>query len=190
MTRATYVGLDLSLTGAGVAVINGEASRQFGDAKYETATFRSSGSAKDNIQSRHGRIEGQAEKIISFILDTGETPRLVALEEMPYGASGAGTVERTGLWWYVVNGLMRQAFPLMLVNVSTVKIYGTGKGNKVDKDDVLVAALRRYPEAPISNNNEADAFLMAAMAARISGEPIEDALPQTHLRAMEKLSLP
>ena len=38
--------------------------------------------------------------------------------------------------------------------------------------------------------NQADAVALAAMGARLLGEPIEDALPKAHLDALAKLALP
>jgi Holliday junction resolvasome RuvABC endonuclease subunit len=76
------------------------------------------------------------------------------------------------------------------VNVSKLKIYATGRGNKHEKDEVTVALIRRYADAPIQNNDEADATGLAMMGARLLGEPYEKSLPQTHLRAMEGLALP
>ena len=67
--------------------------------------------------------------------------------------------------------------------------YATGKGN-AGKDEVLLAASRRYPHAPIVGNDDADAVVLAAIGARMLGEPIEDSLPKTHLDALARLSLP
>jgi len=67
-------------------------------------------------------------------------------------------------------------------------IYATGKA--LDKDQVLAAVVRRYPNVPIGNNNEADALILAAMGARKLGHPYEPSLPQTHLRAMDGAEWP
>ena len=67
--------------------------------------------------------------------------------------------------------------------------YATGKGN-AGKDEVLLAASRRYPHAPIVGNDDADAVVLAAIGARLLGEPVEDSLPKTHLDALAKLTLP
>lgn len=188
----TVVGLDLSLTGAGFAAIQSQSAVEMGfDApRFITKTFSTAGKTTDSIAVRAERIEGMAHAIVDELVNLFEFPDLVCLEDMPYGAQGAGTVDRTGLWWLVVTQIRRRlACPIILVNVSTVKIYATGRGNKVGKDEVMLAIARRYPDAPITNNNEADAFVLAAIGKRLLGEPIEESLPQTHLRAMDKLSL-
>lgn len=187
----TVVGLDLSLTGAGFAAIQSKDAAECGSPRLLTKTFASSGATKDPITKRAGRIEKMADEIVDEVGNLIDFPRLICLEDMPYGAQGAGTVDRTGLWWLVITKIRRRFYvPIVLVNVSTVKIYATGRGNKVGKDEVMLAIARRYQDAPITNNNEADAFVLAAIGKRLLGEPIEDSLPQTHLRAMDKVVLP
>ena len=79
--------------------------------------------------------------------------------------------------------------PYQGVPVGTIKKHATGKGN-AGKDEVLLAVSRRYPQAPIVNNDQADAVTLAAMGARLLGEPVEDSLPKAHLDALAKLALP
>ena len=67
--------------------------------------------------------------------------------------------------------------------------YATGKDN-AGKDAVLAAVVRRYPDVDVTGNDEADALVMAAMGARLLGHPLEDSLPQSHLRALAGLELP
>lgn len=178
----TVVGLDLSLTGAGLAIIDGE--------RREVATYGHRLEAKASLLARGDRISLVAKSIIGDIDNELERPELVAIEDMPYGASGAGTVDRSALWWTVVIALQDRGIPVVQVNVSTLKIYATGHGTGVGKDEVMLAVARRYPDVPITNNNEADAFALAAIAARAVGQPIEMALPQTRLRAMDKVKVP
>lgn len=188
----TVVGLDLSLTGAGFAAIQSETAIEgFEVPRFITKTFESAGATKDPIDKRIRRIENQADEIVDEVVNLFEFPDLVCIEDMPYGAQGAGTVDRTGLWWLVLTKIRRRlSCRIVLVNVSTVKTYATGRGNKVGKDEVMLAIARRYQDAPITNNNEADAFALAAIGKRLLGEPIEESLPQTHLRAMDKVALP
>ena len=79
--------------------------------------------------------------------------------------------------------------PYQGVPVGTIKKHATGKGN-AGKDEVLLAVSRRYPHAPIVNNDQADAVALAAMGARLLGEPVEDSLPKAHLDALAKIALP
>ena len=69
-------------------------------------------------------------------------------------------------------------------------MYGTGKGN-AGKDEVMLATARRYTnQAEVANNDQADALVLAAMGARHLGAPIEESLPQSHLRALDKVAWP
>lgn len=183
------VGLDLSLTGAGIAVIRDDEFVEQGLSRFDVDTFGHELKKDAPLVARGDRIQFVAGQIVNCITSEIEQPDLVAIEDMPYGATGAGTIDRSGLWWHVVIALQNRGIPIVQVNVSTLKIYATGKGAGVGKDEVMLAVARRYPDAPISNNNEADAFGLAAIAARLVGHPIET-LPLTHLRAMDKLEMP
>lgn len=79
--------------------------------------------------------------------------------------------------------------PLLVVTPAQLKTYATGKGN-ASKDAVLAAAVKRYPAWDITGNDVADAVVLMAIGSRLLGHPIEASLPQTHLRALDKLALP
>lgn len=108
---------------------------------------------------------------------------LIVVEGPSYGSEGKGTWDRAGLWWLVVGRLTGTGLQVVEIPPSNVKCYATGKGN-ASKDEVLAAVVRRYPHVEVTDNNTADALVMYAMAARFIGQPLEDTLPQTHLRAM------
>lgn len=191
------VGLDLSLTGAGVGVIDvayapGAVALSPTERKFRVATHGRSGKTTETIDQRLNRIELLADQIGNVLTDTEWAPSLVAIEEMPYGAKGGSAFDRAGLWWAVVRRCRYLGIPVLGVNVAKVKTYALGKGSgkDTDKDQVMAAAIRRYIDVPISNNNESDAFVLAAMGARLLGEPVEESLPQTHLRALDGLVLP
>ena len=86
--------------------------------------------------------------------------------------------------------LANQGAATISVNVSKVKVYACGTAKGLEKDDILLATVRRHPLAPISNNDEADAVNLALMGARLVGRPIEKLHPQTHVRAMDGLVMP
>ena len=81
------------------------------------------------------------------------------------------------------------AAPILTVPPPTRAMFATGRGN-AGKDEVLAAAIRRYPAWGIAGNDIADATVLAAIGARLLGHPLEESLPQTHLRALNKLALP
>lgn len=183
------LGLDLSLTGSGVAILRSPDRVEFsGDPAADVTTMGRKGSNSETLLQRLFRITELADEVAHFWTNGMEIPDLAMIETPAYDQSSGKTHDRSGLWWAVVERLERQNVPIVEVGTSKVKIYGTGKGTN-RKDAVMAAAIRRYPDIEISNNNESDGVILAAMGMRLLGHPIEN-LPQTHLRAMEGLVLP
>ena len=173
------IGIDPSLTATGVALI---------DTNYpdhiHTETIRSTKTG-NTITHRLTRFGAVANKI----LDTIPTGLDLAIIEGPaYSAHGAGTWDRAGMWWNIARILHRLDIPTIEVPPATRCQYATGRGN-ADKDVVMLSAARRYPHAPIEDNNQADAVILAAIGARLTGNPIDDPLPKTNLTGgYEKLA--
>lgn len=185
------VGLDLSLTGAGVAVAHSPDAAEWGDEdRFQVHTFGRPGKNDETLDHRLKRIDDTVEQIGSAIVNLIQWPSLAVVEQPAYGQTNGKSHDRSGLWWLVVHRVVHSyGIPLLEATPQKVKMYATGKGG-ASKDEVLAAVVRRYPDAPVSNNNEADAFVLAAIGLRLLGEPIEKNLPQTHLRAMEGLEIP
>jgi crossover junction endodeoxyribonuclease RuvC len=153
------VGLDLSLTGTGVAHID--------DGGMHTTLITSKGKLADSLQMRASRLAVIKERIANLIPERA----LVIIEQPAYSQTGGSHHDRSGLWWLVVDYLA--AFNQVVeVAPGTLKKFATGKGN-AGKDEMLAAAIRRYPEAEVTNNNVADAVHLAAMGARYLGHPQE-----------------
>ena len=113
---------------------------------------------------------------------------LAIIEGPSYGSAKGqrGHHERAGLWWHVAWRMWRNHVPLLIMTPGSVKVYATGRGN-ASKDDVLVAALARWPQAGIGNNNEADAFTMLAAALDRADAPLCP-MPQTHRRTLDAIN--
>lgn len=174
------VGLDLSLTSIGVAIIvNGHAV---------TDRIMSKGTRAATLAQRERRLRSLTEKIGTFT--TGAD--LVVIEGPSYGqARQGGQHDRAGLWWLVVSHTLGDhidAADVVEVPPAARAKYATGKGN-APKDQVLAAVVRRYPDVDVTGNDEADALILAAMGARQLGAPIDD-MPQLHLEAMVKVTWP
>ena len=150
------------------------------------------GKKDEPFVQRHERIITIKWQIRDIVRDLEQLPSLAVMEEQPYGASGGSAIDRAGLWWHVYDMLYALGIPILAVNVAKVKKYALGKGSGAgtDKDQVMAAAIRRYVDIPISNNNESDAWILTCIGKRLLGEPLEESLPQTHLAAMEGLVLP
>ena len=178
MSGPRVVGIDLSLTSTGLADNRGRTER----VRTKPAT---------TVPGTVRRLLDITEAVRGFAdiwasLDIQDDADLVVIEGPSYGSTTGQQHTRGGLWWLVVSSL--RDFPILVVPPTTRAMYATGKGN-AGKDEVLTSAIRRYPAYDITGNDVADAVVLAAIGARMLGHPIDD-LPKTHLRALDKLTLP
>lgn len=173
------IGLDLSLTGTGIA-----------DSTGRIRTISSKGKADATLAQRRARLARLCHDITSDVLCAGDDrAALVVIEQPAFSRQNGHMHDRSGLWWLVVDRLAGAlGFDVVEVAPTGRAKYATGKGN-ASKDQVLAAVVRRYPNVEVSNNNEADALVLAAMGARALGHPIDD-LPLSHLAAMSAVAWP
>lgn len=173
------VGLDLSLTGSGVVVLDedGTASIQ---------TFSSKGTKTDDLASRRARLQRLAGQIVGTVKEAN--PTLVAIEAPAFSKILGHAHDRSGLWWLVVHNVMALGFPLVEIQPNLRAKYATGKGNS-GKDEVLISVTRRYPDLEAKNNNEADAVVLAHMGFHGLNRPLDD-LPQVNLHALDTIRWP
>ena len=173
------IGIDPSLTATGIALI---------DTNYpdhiHTETIRSAKTG-NTIPHRLTRFGTVADTLLDTI-PTHPAPDHAIIEGPAYAAHGAGTWDRAGMWWNIARILHRLDIPTIEVPPATRCQYATGRGN-ADKDVVMISTVRRYPTADITNNNEADALILAAIGARLHGHPIDD-IPKANLRSLAKLT--
>jgi hypothetical protein len=167
------LAIDLSLTATGLA---GNWPKPW------TETYKPKTAASDPHGRLHeitGAVYGQAAR--------GQVD-LAIIEGPSYGSAKGqrGHHERAGLWWNVTWRLWRNYVPLLVMTPGSVKVYATGNGG-ASKDDVLVAAVNRWPLAAIANNNEADAFTMLAAALDRAGVPL-CGMPKTHRRTLPAIN--
>jgi Holliday junction resolvasome RuvABC endonuclease subunit len=181
-------GIDVSLTRRAFALV---AKNDEGESPVvETYSMGRKGKRDEPLMMRCDRLITLRDQVVDAMAENMEWPRVAMIEDVAFGTPGGSTTDRAALWWFIVEAVRQQGIPVVAVNVSKLKINATGKGTKHEKDEVTVALIRRDAEAPIHNNDEADATGLAMMGARLLGEPYEKSLPQTHLRAMEGLVLP
>lgn len=174
MTRV--LGIDPSLTGTGLALINTDDRLV-----AETWTIVTKGHHSDTLLQRLDRLD----TIVDFVAAVDAD--LAVIEQSAYSRTAGHQHDRSGLWWLIIARLQPR-IPVVEVPPTTRARYATGKGN-ASKDTVLLEVARRYPHARPANNNEADALVLAAMGARHLGHPIDD-LPKTHLAAMDAVHWP
>ncbi|MGW5519233.1 hypothetical protein [Nocardia africana] len=166
------VGIDPSLTSTGVAIS--------GDTVQVQRT-QSKGSESDTWQQRFDRITSVASRVVVDVPDGA----IVVLEAPSYGSVGGAKHDRVGLWWFIYQLLDAKGCRVTPVAPSQRSKYATGSG-RAHKDQVLAAAVKRYPDIDITGNDVADAVILMAMGCRLAGRPIDN-VPATHLAALDKL---
>lgn len=181
------LGVDFSLTSTGIATIHTGDGREH----HIVDRIKSTGSKTATLTERNKRLTQLACAVhsVAHTID-GEPADLVVIEGPSFGqARQGGQHDRAGLWWLAVSYLIDAGLPVAEVAPASRAKYATGKGNAA-KDAVLAAVVRRYPDVDVTGNDEADALILAAMGARHLGHPIEAALPQQHLVAMDAVRWP
>jgi crossover junction endodeoxyribonuclease RuvC len=150
-------GVDLSLTGTGLAVVGHVDDGM----AWSTRTVKTG--PVDTEAKTHRRLVGIVDEVVAWCTSAN----LVVIERPTMGGTsgrGSHAVDRCGLYWLVLDRLYMLRMPVAVATSSNRCKYATGKGN-ASKDTVLAAAIRRWTDAPIQNNNDGDAVVLAAMGA-------------------------
>lgn len=156
MTRA--VGIDLSLTGTGLAAITTTGTGLI----LDVLTVKSSGHNGDILRQRRERIYQIAARVAQFAADADA----VVLEAPAYSKNVGSMWDRAGLWWSVVDLLMLEPVDIAVAPPTVVKKFAAGKGN-ADKTAVAGGMVRLWGEqCKASNDNEYDALALATMGAQ------------------------
>lgn len=165
------VGLDLSLTATGIAVIGFPGL--VGDRGTKTAiscvSVGARGSSDDTVADTAIRIRRLAVNIVETIADLAPNVTHVGVESVPPSARNAPGrhSERCGLYWTVVVELVGRGIPVSTCAPKSLKKFATGDGN-APKRLMLDTARALFPDTPIRDDNQADAaFLALAVAQRL-----------------------
>lgn len=168
MTAARVLALDLSIAATGVAYPHGQLGTIRTDAKTGTTDQRLI-LIRDSIRA--------ALNIAA--------PRLVAVEGFVVRSQSASVL---GMLHGIVRGdLYDRGIPYFTVPPATLKVYATGKG-LAQKPDMRMALYKRTDQ-DIADDNQVDAAWLRLLALDLAGAPEVD-LPQSHRRALDKVSLP
>lgn len=158
----TYVGLDLSLTAAGVARL------QEGQAPVVTVVgSRPSG---PTLVDRATRIQALADKIVAAAVSPTADGYIVAVEAPPYGKTpNQGSAwDRAYLWWSVVEKFINSSHPVTEISPTSLKLFGFGKGaapaGQDSKAMMMARAAQEFPGVDFIDDNGCDALWLAAMA--------------------------
>lgn len=159
-----YVGLDLSLTSTGIAIVQAK-SPLTDEYSLTTKLVKSKGKADADYPTQLERVNTIADRIAQVLAE--QSPDYVAIEG-PSLASRHGRVhQRHGLWW-VVYGQVLDRLPctVEVIPPTTLKKWFTGKGNanKSMMAEVALALVGR----PLDTDDEVDAFALALMAKEMA----------------------
>lgn len=167
MTAPHVVGVDLSLTGTGIATADGE------------LTVRTN--AADPIEMRLQVIRNAVLHRCAVVPPVD----LVVIEDFVTRSPAASTLG-------MVHGVVRVALteagiPFVLVPPATLKKYVCGKGT-AKKDDMRMETYKRFG-LDIADDNQVDAFGLRAMALDALGHPLRT-MPTAQRDSLEKITWP
>lgn len=156
------VGLDVSLTQTGIAVVDTEV-RSVVTARV-AAPKTEAGLAAMRLRIRKC-VDGVMHRI---------PPRFdLVVVERPLPARGgfaALQLERAAAYWFLVDQLIPRGLVLDVHPKTRAKL-ATGDGN-ASKKDVLVRVREDFPDLVIRDDNEADAVVLADAGSRWLGAPL------------------
>jgi Holliday junction resolvasome RuvABC endonuclease subunit len=168
------VGVDLSLTGTGIAV------HEPGGLTF-TRLVGEDGKKGAPLASRRARIR----RLVAGIMEFAGTATAVAIESHDFGGRYGSLHDRSGAWWILVDELAQLGIPVIMMTPTQLKMYLANSGN-ASKQDVLVAAVKRWPTVDIRNDDQADAMSALSMLVRhLELAPLEDAWNQKMAKAMD-----
>ncbi|UOR02021.1 hypothetical protein MUN77_01435 [Leucobacter allii] len=119
------------------------------------------------------RVRGIADHVKRWAIPLGGIPAW-AVESPSFASKGPGHDKVLSGWWMFVDHLMSAGWePPLLVAPSQVKKFATGKGGGpgTGKVEVALAIAKKFPDVVVKNDNEADALVIASVAAAAHGEP-------------------
>jgi Holliday junction resolvasome RuvABC endonuclease subunit len=181
--------LDLTVPGAAPAVVPGARPRILGLDLSICCTGISGPDWTDTIKPSKkldtlGRIDVIVRELADRFLAGVD---LVALEGIAMAAHDTNR-QIAGLNWIVRRELWKRGVPFASVPPTTLKQYIAGKGNAA-KADVVREVTRRFPWFE-GGEDEADAVVLAAMAAERVGSPMAQLPKAQRDTAMAKVVWP
>lgn len=186
MTARCVIGLDLSLTAAGIAAID------VATGELSTAVHRSPVPALDRIDCHVLRHRALVDGIVAQV--AAADPVLAVVEGLSFAvrAKDSSLTRRGFVWWAVAEGLCAAGVPIMQAAPTQIKQMATGKGN-AGKPQVVSAYTRAWPQAIVDGHVEdrADAAFAAALGAAWLGDvPLPFAMTAPRRAALKKLAEP
>ena len=144
-----FVGIDPSLTGTGVCVLNKDAEVQ--TEKLITST------PKFTIEERYTKIMSE----LSFVWNIVRLQN-VFIEGLSFGSRGQSMLELAGLHYMIRYTMHTKEVPYQVIPPSSLKKFITGKGN-AKKEMMLLHTFKKF-NVEYSENNMCDAYCLARHA--------------------------
>lgn len=163
---ARVCGLDISLTGTGIATLGG------------TARVPTKGRRRDTLLERHTRMRHITDRVLE---EVGVVDLACVEGPVSYTTPGGSTWDRGGLWWRIVGALLEREIPVAVIPPTSRAKYATGNGGS-RKTAVLEAARHRYG-AILESDDEADALILRAMGLDWLEQPLTE-VPAGHRAAL------
>lgn len=170
------VGLDISLTATGIAIV--------GDNPIKAAAYVYKTKPDDGtIIGRRCRIA----EIVNAVSPVCTGADLVLVEGPSYNSVGGKAHDRSGLWWALVGRISSAGLPVVEVPPTVRALWACARG-RADKRDVRLAMSALWPDVHIPDHNAADALVLASMGGQALGLPIT--LLSHHRMALRVVRIP
>lgn len=150
-----YIGLDLSLTATGVCVIR-EDNTQFFTVKTKP----------EHYVSPEARFEYIKNEVIRHLPECPYAAH-IAIEDYSYGSVGK-SFSKAELHGLIKNALFTRGYVFAQYSPSSLKKFVSGKGNA--GKDVVIKCVYQHWGHDLTDNNQADACVLAHMARCANGE--------------------
>lgn len=187
------VGIDLSLTGTGLAEITLNPGELDELAGVQTSVVPSSGKKDDQLRERFNRQTSICSEVLDFTLGPShehglldERPDVVVIESLfSSGQIGGSQIDRSGLWWRVVGSILCWDIPVVTAAPMQAKKFLTGSGN-ADKGAMAMYFAKLYSQwTPSTNknaNDEADSGALASIGVGLMASDVDWPFPITDYR--------
>ena len=188
MKMIRITGLDLSLTGTGIAHIDVQAPPTIDPTVHvSTHTITSTGRKNATLPERVSRRR----RLRNAIVDAARDSHLVVLEGPAYAANVGAVWDRAGLWCAVVDSLDHLGVPYVDVAPARVKKFAADKGS-ADKAAVAAGMVRLWGDlcAP-QNDNEFDSLALCSLGAiHVARRQLPIRLLDRHLEVVSSITWP
>ena len=176
------VGLDLSLTHTGYAIVGDDGT------VLSSGVIKSKPSGDKPIDETRRIVQIAEEAVQTIDKHCPANPDLVVLEGLAFMAQGTSLVQLAGLNYLTRILLAEFKWPFIIVAPTSLKKFITGSG-KGDKDMMMMSVFKNYGFESM-DNNECDAYSLAVCGMAVLGSPLRALIkPQEEVVTLLKRQL-